>query len=119
MKIFITGIAGFIGFNLAKSLLNNKENIVYGVDCFDDYYSIKLKKKRLKILKQHKNFYFGKIDICDYLKLNKFIGNKKFDIAINLAAQAGVRYSLENPSAYINSNLVGFGNILETRTLYH
>ena len=112
MKIFITGVAGFIGFNLAHSIIKNKKNTVYGVDNFDNYYSINLKKKRLKILKKYKNFHFKKIDICDYLNFKNFIGNNKFDIAINLAAQAGVRYSLINPRDYIQSNIVGFFNIL-------
>ena len=113
MKIFITGVAGFIGFNLAHSILKNKKNTVYGVDNFDNYYSINLKKKRLKILKKYKNFHFKKIDICDYLNFKNFIGNNKFDIAINLAAQAGVRYSLINPKKYLKVNIYGYLNFLK------
>ncbi len=113
MKIFITGSVGFIGFNLANFLLQNKKNKVYGIDCFDDYYSIKLKKKRLNLLKKNKNFYFKKVDICDYDSFKKYVGNKKFDIAINLAAQAGVRYSLINPQKYLKVNILGFLNFLK------
>ena len=113
MRIFITGAVGFIGFNLAKYLLENRNNKVYGIDCFDDYYSVKLKKKRLNILKKKKNFYFSKIDICDYKKLKKYAGEKKFDISINLAAQAGVRYSLVNPQKYLKVNILGFINFLK------
>ena len=113
MKIFITGTVGFIGFNLANFLLKHKKNTVYGIDCFDDYYSVKLKKKRLNILKKNKNFYFKKIDICDYETFLKYVGNKKFDIAINLAAQAGVRYSLINPQKYLKVNILGFINFLK------
>ena len=113
MKIFITGVVGFIGYNLAEHLLKNKKNKVYGIDCFDDYYSVKLKKKRLNILKKKKNFYFSKIDICDYKKFKKYAGEKKFDISINLAAQAGVRYSLVNPKKYLKVNILGFINFLK------
>ena len=112
MKIFITGVVGFIGYNLAEHLLKNKKNKVYGIDCFDDYYSVKLKKKRLNILKKKKNFYFSNIDICDYKKFKKYAGEKKFDISINLAAQAGVRYSLVNPQKYLKVNILGFINFL-------
>ena len=124
MRIFITGAVGFIGFNLAKYLLENRNNKVYGIDCFDDYYSVKLKKKRLNILKKKKNFYFRKIDICDYKKFKKYVGLKKFDISINLAAQAGVRYSLVNPQKYIKVNILGFINFLKvlkqnTKKLYY
>jgi UDP-glucuronate 4-epimerase len=113
VKIFITGSVGFIGFNLANFLLQNKKNKVYGIDSFDDYYSVKLKKKRLNLLKKNKNFYFKKIDICDHDNFKKYVGNKKFDIAINLAAQAGVRYSLINPQKYLKVNILGFLNFLK------
>ena len=71
MKIFITGTVGFIGFNLANYLLKNKKNKVYGIDCFDNYYSVKLKRKRLNLLKKNKNFYFKKIDICNLKNFSK------------------------------------------------
>ena len=113
MKIFITGVVGFIGFNLANFLLKNKKNKVYGIDSFDDYYSVQLKKKRLGLLKENKNFIFSKIDICDYDSFQKFVKNKRFDVAINLAAQAGVRYSLINPQKYLRVNILGFLNFIE------
>ena len=112
MKIFITGTVGFIGFNLANYLLKNKKNKVYGIDCFDNYYSVKLKRKRLNLLKKNKNFYFKKIDICNLKNFQNYVGDKKFDIAINLAAQAGVRYSLINPQKYLKVNVLGFLNFL-------
>ena len=89
MKIIITGVAGFIGFNLAKKLLQ-KKNTIYGIDNLDNYYSVSYKKKRLKELKKFKNFYFKKIDI---IKINKkHFKNIKIDTVVHLAAQAGVRY---------------------------
>ena len=93
-KILITGVAGFIGFSLAKSLLTNKKFIIYGVDNFDPYYSVKLKKKRVTELKKYKNFYFKQIDICNQKKLELIFKNNKFKKIFNFAAQAGVRYSL-------------------------
>jgi len=112
MKILITGVAGFIGFNLADYLLKKKYKI-YGLDNFDSYYSTKLKKKRLKILNKSKNFNFSKISIVNKKKLNIFFKNKKFDLIIHLAAQAGVRYSFKNPSKYIDTNILGFLNLIE------
>ena len=112
MKILITGTAGFIGFSLAKELLKNKQNKIYGIDNFDDYYSVKLKKKRISELKKNINYKFNKIDISTN-KLNSFFKNKKFDQVFHFAAQAGVRYSLINPKKYINVNLYGFINLLE------
>ena len=111
MKILVTGCAGFIGFHLAKKLLE-KDFIVYGVDNLNHYYDIKLKKARLKILKNFKNFSFNKRDINDKSLIN-FYQKKKIKIIIHLAAQAGVRYSIKNPDAYIHSNLTGFYNILK------
>jgi len=113
MKILITGVAGFIGFSLAKSLLNKKYE-VFGIDNINDYYDVKLKKNRLFHLKNDykKSFTFNKINIADANKIDKFFKNKKFDKVFHLAAQAGVRYSLSNPEKYLESNLVGFSNII-------
>ena len=111
MKIFLTGAAGFIGFSLSLELLKKKYK-VYAIDNLDSYYSLKLKKKRLSILKKYKNFNFKKIDISNKKKLENYLKNKKFDIIFHLAAQAGVRYSVINPKKYIKTNLKGFRNIL-------
>ena len=112
MKIFITGAAGFIGFSLANSFLN-KGYRVYGIDNFDQYYSIKIKKKRLNILKKYKNFVFNKVDILNYAKLFNTINNKKIDVIIHLAAQTGVRYSIINPNKYLDVNISGFMNLIK------
>lgn len=111
-KILITGAAGFIGFHLSNRLLTKKYKIL-GVDNLNSYYSVKLKKDRLKILKKFKNFTFAKINLEDKKKLLKLYKNFKPEIVVNLAAQAGVRYSLENPEAYAKTNLIGFFNILD------
>tara|TARA_B100000575_G_scaffold280587_1_gene270261 strand:+ start:142 stop:1104 length:963 start_codon:yes stop_codon:yes gene_type:complete len=112
MTILITGSAGFIGYHLAKKILNNNKS-VFGIDNIDNYYDINLKKNRIKDLKKYKKFFFYKIDLCQYEKLNNLVKNKKIKIIIHLAAQAGVRYSLKNPRIYFKSNLEGFFNILE------
>ena len=112
MKILITGTCGFIGYSLAESLLK-KNNIVYGIDNLNDYYSVSIKKLRLKNLKQNKNFIFKKIDISNRNLLFKFFRKKKIDIIFNFAAQAGVRYSLIKPDSYFFSNLIGFLNICD------
>ena len=115
MKILITGVAGFIGFHLANSLLS-KNYSVYGVDNINDYYDPALKLHRLEILKSNanlKNFTFKKLGIENREDVEKLFNNNHFDVVVNLAAQAGVRYSITNPHAYIESNLVGFVNILE------
>ncbi len=111
MNFLISGSAGFIGFHLSEFLLKKKHN-VYGVDDLNSYYDVKLKKSRLDILKKYKNFIFFKRKIED-IKIVKFFKKKKVDIIINLAAQAGVRHSLENPYVYINSNILGQVNMLE------
>ena len=118
-NILITGSAGFIGYHLTKSLLRDGFK-VFGLDNINDYYDPKLKIKRLKDLKDYSqykgcesNYVFSEINIADDNKLFAFFEKNQINIVINLAAQAGVRYSIENPKAYIDSNLVGFANVLE------
>ncbi len=112
MNILLTGVGGFIGFHLAKKLLIQGHRII-GIDNLNNYYDQKLKKDRIKdLIKLKKDFLFYKEDISSNKFIKKFLP-KKFNIIINLAAQAGVRYSLKNPHAYVNSNLVGFVNIIE------
>jgi len=112
LKILITGAAGFIGYHLCKTLLNEDYQIL-GIDNINNYYDKKLKVNRLEQLKCHKNFIFKKIDISNRRPLSSIFKKYKPQKVINLAAQAGVRYSLQNPYAYMNSNLVGFLNLLE------
>ena len=112
MTILITGSAGFIGYHVSKKLLNLNYKII-GLDNINNYYDIKLKKKRLINLKKNKKFAFNKIDLCNYSKLNNLIKKNKIKIIIHLAAQAGVRNSIKNPKNYFKSNLEGFFNILE------
>ena len=111
MKILITGVAGFIGFHLARLLLKNNYNIV-GLDNLNDYYDISLKASRLDIL-NNLGLVFYKADISNNTELRKIFIEEEPQFVINLAAQAGVRHSLENPSSYISSNIIGFLNILE------
>ena len=111
MKILITGVAGFIGTNLSIYFLK-KKHTVFGIDNFDDFNSKNLKKFRLKILRKEKNFFFNKIDITNRENLFKYFAKKKIDLIIHLAGQAGVRYSMLNPSKYINNNIIGFLNII-------
>ncbi|MEA5619742.1 NAD-dependent epimerase [Cronbergia sp. UHCC 0137] len=112
MQILVTGVAGFIGYHLAKRLLS--ENIqVYGIDNLNGYYDVNLKKNRLAQLQDHEKFTFEKLDLSDRTQIAKLFQTQNFDCVVNLAAQAGVRYSLENPHAYVDSNLTGFVNILE------
>ena len=112
-KILITGSAGFIGFNFSRDLLNKKGYKIIGLDNFNDYYDINLKKRRNKILKKFKNYKFFKIDINNKVKLKKIFQNNKIDYVFHFAAQAGVRYSIDYPRKYVESNIVGFYNIIE------
>lgn len=112
--ILVTGAAGFIGSNLIKGLYNRFSEIkVIGLDSVNDYYDVRLKDYRLSELEKYKNFVFIKGNIADKTLIEKVFENYKPQIVVNLAAQAGVRYSIENPDAYLESNLIGFFNILE------
>lgn len=111
-KILVTGAAGFVGSNMSEVLLNNN-HLVYGIDNLNDYYDVNLKDERLNKLNEFDNFTFEKMDISDKDMLLSLFEKEQFDIVIHLAAQAGVRYSIENPDAYIQSNMLGFYNILE------
>jgi UDP-glucuronate 4-epimerase len=112
MKVLVTGAAGFIGSTLAKRLLERGETVT-GVDNLNDYYDVSLKEARLARLTSFSHFSFIKADIADRDVMSTLFAGNAFDSVVNLAAQAGVRYSIENPAAYIDANLVGFGNILE------
>ncbi|MBT6113652.1 MAG: NAD-dependent epimerase/dehydratase family protein [Candidatus Marinimicrobia bacterium] len=111
-KILVTGAAGFIGYHLCKSLLEDDYEVL-GIDNINDYYDPNLKLARLEQLKPYKNFKFEKVDISDRESLTQSFQSFNPNKVVNLAAQAGVRYSIENPYAYMNSNLVGFLNIIE------
>ena len=112
--ILVTGAAGFIGSFLSKKLLESFEDItLIGIDCITDYYDVSLKEERLEMLSSFKNFTFIKGDISDKTIIDKLFTENNFSVVVNLAAQAGVRYSITNPDAYIKSNIIGFYNILE------
>ena len=111
-KILVTGTAGFIGFHLAKRLMERGDEVI-GLDNLNDYYDVNLKKARLKQLTVHKSFREVNMSLEDRKGMEKLFAEEKFDKVVNLAAQAGVRYSIENPHAYIDSNIQGFMNILE------
>ena len=113
MQVLITGVAGFIGANAADQLLT-KGHKVFGLDNLNNYYDPSLKNARLKNLsKTHNSFQFKRANIQESGILKEILKNNSIDVVIHLAAQAGVRYSLENPHAYIQANLVGFSNIIE------
>ena len=112
MKILVTGAAGFIGAALSQFLLD-RGDVVVGVDDLNDYYDVNLKKARLAGLTCSAHFLFQKLDISNRDQISDLFSSSDFDVVVNLAAQAGVRYSIENPSAYVDTNLVGFGNVLE------
>ena len=113
MKIFVTGAAGFIGAFLCKRLLETTNDEIVGLDNLNDYYDVSLKEARLDMLKPFDKFTFIKGDISDKSFIDKLFNEYKFDIVVNLAAQAGVRYSIDHPDVYIQSNIIGFYNILE------
>jgi UDP-glucuronate 4-epimerase len=114
-RILITGVAGFIGYHLAKKIKGE----IIGIDNLNDYYSVSLKKQRLKDLQMLKNFNFFKVDISDKETLNAIFKIYRPELVINLAGQAGVRYSNENPTAYIKTNLEGFFNVIECCKKYN
>lgn len=116
-KILVTGSSGFIGFHLSNLLIDKGYKVI-GIDNMNDYYDINLKKGRLELLEKRENFKFYKIDLKDKENIDKLFEEHKFDYVINLAAQAGVRYSIENPYDYVDSNLIGFMNILEACRKY-
>ena len=112
MNILVTGAAGFIGFHLSQRLLARGDTVI-GFDNLNDYYDVNLKQARLKLLQESPGFSFIKGDLADRPAVEALFAANRFDRVVNLAAQAGVRYSIENPHAYIDANLVGFTNILE------
>ena len=112
MQVLVTGTAGFIGAALSSALLARGDTVV-GIDNLNDYYEVSLKQARVARLKKHSNFSFLKLDIADREKLDRLFTSQHFDGVVHLAAQAGVRYSIENPHAYADANLVGFLNVLE------
>lgn len=111
-NVLVTGAAGFIGFHLARRLIKDGRRVV-GIDNMNPYYDVALKEARLKALKDESNFMFVKMDLTDRKQLGRLLSRQAFDVVVNMAAQAGVRYSIENPYAYVDSNLVGFVNLLE------
>ena len=111
-NILITGCSGFIGYHLTELLCKRGINVV-GVDNMNDYYDVNLKKQRLSKLQAFNNFTFFKVDICDRNEFKRIFSDNQFMCVVNLAAQAGVRYSIDNPQAYIDSNVAGFINVLE------
>ena len=111
-KIVVTGSAGFIGYSLCEKLLE-RGDIVIGIDNHNDYYDPKIKEARLEILNKNKNYNHNRLDLVDHQNLAKVFKDNNPEYVVNLAAQAGVRYSIENPIAYINSNILGFAHILE------
>ncbi|TNV13801.1 NAD-dependent epimerase [Buttiauxella sp. B2] len=112
MKFLVTGAAGFIGFHVSERLLAAGHQVI-GIDNLNDYYDVNLKQARLDLLAPHSSFRFDKIDLADRNAMAELFATEKFDRVIHLAAQAGVRYSIDNPHAYADSNLVGHLNVLE------
>src|SRR5258706_15866248 len=114
MKILVTGAAGFIGYHLAQRLLERGDTVV-GLDNFNAYYDVALKEARATRLRAHRNFELVRADLADRAAMEKVFSKGKFDAIVNLAAQAGVRYSLENPRSYVDANPPGFVNVLQGR----
>src|SRR5260221_2122929 len=110
--VLVTGAAGFIGFHIAQRLLSEGRNVV-GLDIVNNYYDPRLKEARLDILKNHPNFTFVKLDLVDRAAISSLFKQYRFPVVAHLAAQAGVRHSLDNPHAYVDANLEGFINVLE------
>ncbi len=112
MKLLVTGAAGFIGFFVSQALLARGDEVI-GIDNLNDYYDPRLKASRLEILQNHKNFRFAKLDLADRRGMEALFAAEKFSRVIHLAAQAGVRNSIENPHTYVDSNVVGFLHVIE------
>jgi len=112
MNVLVTGAAGFIGYSLSKRLLDSGHT-VYGIDNLNEYYDVTLKQARLARLEKKSGFVFQKLDLADRPNMEILFRENAFDCVVNLAAQAGVRHSIENPSTYVDSNLTGFANVLE------
>ncbi len=117
-KVLVTGCSGFIGMHLCKSLLMEDDHVL-GIDNLNDYYSVNLKNARLDQLQNFKNFNFFQVDICDMNSLESIFKKYRPQIIVNLAAQAGIRYSIINPNSYIKTNIMGFMNVLECCRMYH
>ena len=119
MNILITGCAGFIGYSLSYKILSNKNFKVFGIDNLNKYYSLKLKNERLKRLKKYKNFNFYKIDLSQKKKLISFFNRYKIDVVFHFAAQAGIRYVITHPEKFIESNIMGFHNMIDISKNYN
>ena len=119
MNILITGCAGFIGYSLSVKLLKKKNVNIIGFDNLNKFYSVHLKKKRLSILKKNKNFKYFKIDLTNKNQLSKLFNEKKIDVVFHFAAQAGVRYVSSHPEKFIQSNILGFHNLIDTSKNYN
>lgn len=111
-RFLVTGAAGFIGFHVSRQLMERGDDVA-GLDNLNEYYDVQLKRDRLSRLERHAEFTLHRADIADREAVSRIFQSQQYDVVIHLAAQAGVRYSLENPDVYLNSNLIGFGNVLE------